>query len=211
MGFLSRIDRVLFHPWTTRVGAIQAIVGLGLLGAGLLSGAVILVFDFPTIPAILTGIGAFLVFSAAAATAIERYRNERPAPSGGSLAVTPEKRELREATGWLLEDLERALPPINQAIDKGAWWRPRQNTMDFSAWTERGRVIAILGYHDEHRMIRQAILKADWAWNRCNDVWVGLDYDAGIVPGVSATDRPLLEEARDALLAAIEDVERIQR
>ena len=44
---VTRADRVLLHPWTTRVGAIQAIIGAGLLAAAIVGGAVTLVFRFP--------------------------------------------------------------------------------------------------------------------------------------------------------------------
>lgn len=68
------MDRVLFHPWTTRLGAIQALLAVALLVAGLVGGIVTFVLDFPTLWAIITAMGAALLVVLALPSLWRRFR-----------------------------------------------------------------------------------------------------------------------------------------
>lgn len=76
-------DRILLHPWTSRWGGFQTILGAGVLAAGLAGGSVSLVFGFSVAWAALTACGAALVASSAGATAIDRFqaRSTRARPT----------------------------------------------------------------------------------------------------------------------------------
>jgi hypothetical protein len=70
----------VWHPWTTRLGAAQAVIGAGALAAGSVGGAVTLVFGFALGWTLLCAVGALLLASSAMATLVHAYR-ERPHPS----------------------------------------------------------------------------------------------------------------------------------
>lgn len=90
---LRRADRILLHPWTTRIGAAQALIGAASLVAGLVGGAVTLVFGFPLGWALLTAFGALNLAMSGAATLLYHVR-----PEPLYLVLLDHKRVLDELT-----------------------------------------------------------------------------------------------------------------
>jgi hypothetical protein len=211
-------DRLLLHPWTTRLGALQAVVGGALLAAGLVGGVVTLVFGFPLGWAILSAVGAFLVTSSGLATLMERQRrkSERTVPATQT-PLTDDEREMRKAAGWILEDLERTEAALDTALENKWWWALDTRGFDWTGWTEYGEALSIAGRHEEHKLVRDAVALVDLAQVRCREIWSafeahhGYDPPPGLRPFVYVDDIPTLHVARDAVKRAEFGLERAVR
>jgi len=132
---LKRADRLLLHPWTTRVGAVQAIVGAGVLVAGLVGGAVTLVLGFAIGWAILAAVGAFLLAASGMATAINTYREHRvvtaPVATGPATTASAPAAPL-ERLHELLAEAQTLHGAITVAHGESAIRRARDKLI---AWT----------------------------------------------------------------------------
>jgi hypothetical protein len=202
--FLRAADRVLLHPWTSRWGGVQAIVGAAVFAAGLAGGVVTLVFGFPLGWAVLTAIGAALLGASGAATAIDQYRERRPAAVGHA-APSASQGGVRKAVGWILEDLEKARVDLEDALAGGRWWNPETTRHFLTGWSEEGEALSIHGYQQEHRAIRAAVRRIDQCEVACKQAWTAYEGIEG--PEISES-RPL-EQAIEEINAAEVLLERL--
>ena len=196
--FLRRADRILLHPWTSRWGGIQAIAGAAVFAAGLTGGAVTLVFGFPLGWAILTAAGAALLGATGTATALDQYRG-RQVSVGGNTAPSAGLAEVRKASGWVLEDLEKARSAYEAALNAGHWWDPKMTTHHFvTGWSEEGEALSIHGYQSEHRAVRAAVRKIDQCEQLCKEAWASY----GGLKGPAIEDPRPLRQAVEAIAIA---------
>lgn len=203
--YLRRADRILLHPWTSRWGGIQAIAGAAVFAAGLTGGAVTLVFGFPLGWAILTAAGAALLGATGTATAIDQYRAGRVSPAGNA-APSPGQAEVRKASGWILEDLEKARLAFETALSAGRWWDPKVTTHHFvTGWSEEGEALSIYGYQGEHRAVRAAVRSIDQCEQFCKEAWASY----GGLEGPVIEDRQALRQAIEMIAAAEASLEHV--
>ena len=218
--FLATADRVLLHPWTSRLGGVQAIVGAGILAGGLAGGVVSLIFGFPAAWAIVTAVGAFLLGSSAMATLVERWRAQAlarpPTPPELQPGISEAQREVRRAAGWILEDVEAARALFEAALETGQWWA-KENKLTFIGWSETGEALSIHGRHEAHKAVRTAVNRADHVEVLRRDVWEqwlhAHDHDPlpGSRPAIHQVNRVAIEDATHALKAAEVALEEVQR
>lgn len=133
----------VWHPWTTRLGGAQAIIGAGLLAAGSVGGAVTLVFGFGLGWALVCAAGALLLGSNAMAALVRAYR-ERPSLHRPRAAAPNPQSEV---------DVRRTLIAHkrvgDELVGESARWGGHTNTVvseaDAQDWT--GSVLHFLFEH----------------------------------------------------------------
>ncbi|HEU4738275.1 MAG TPA: hypothetical protein VFS54_04230 [Solirubrobacterales bacterium] len=163
-----------------------------------------LVFGFPVGWAILTAVGAALLGSTGAATALDQYRARRPLASG-HVPVSTSQSEVRKASGWILEDLEKARIAFEDALNNGFWWRLKPTPGAMFSWSEEGEALAIHGYQQEHRSIRVAVRHIDHCEVKCKEAWG--PYKGSDAPKID--DPECIEEAIRAAREAEAGLERL--
>ncbi len=151
-GLLGWADRVLLHPWTSRLGGAQAIFAAGVLAAGLVGGSVTLVFGFPTEWAIVTAAGAFSLVTSLLGIAVNRYRDVHQRSDDEETDDVDSR--------WILlslaRDLDTARRAIENSIERGHYWdvsrtMPKENWRSFELHLAQEPA-----YKDLHATLRQA-------------------------------------------------------
>ncbi len=208
---------------------LRLLGGVGLLQSaiwslGLMSGAFAAGFaNFPLGFRIALGIGVAGFVVSAAGLAVRHVpalqglgRSTAPETLGFTGGPLPLERELRQAIGAVLGDLERVRSRMERGLEDRAWWRP-SNALGVVMWDEYGDRINEQGHHDEHALARTAVRlweevndDAKKAWETFN-VHYQFELPTGLTPGMDADAIQRVERAALACHAAESALDRIQR
>ena len=202
--FLDRLDRLLLHPWTSRVGAIQAISGAALLAAGLAGGAVTLVFGFPLGWALLTAIGAALLSATAAASAIDRRRAR-----GAQRIREDEGPEFARAGRRAVRAVRDELVRIRIALEEQQRYGVRFDFgIETRQWSDHEPTLLELADHRPHRAASPAYRILVTARDEYG-VFGGRDEDSPFDDDrLNSTQTKVLEDAKGTVEQAIAELSR---
>jgi hypothetical protein len=152
--------RWLRHPRLTLASNIQFVIGVGILAAGLVGGALKVLTDFPTVWLVLSAVGAFLTATGGAGM-LARWK----APTATLPAVSPQDKSvdenadrqqerLRLAIGRLLAELEVARGAIEKSVSAvGTSHVPMLST---AAWDSGADLLSGAGLDEAHKATRIA-------------------------------------------------------
>lgn len=147
-GLLRAADRALLHPWTSRLGAVQALLGGALTLAALVGGLVVVFFAFPTVLVVLTMAGTFLLGLSVAADVRDGIRRRR-------LERWVDIPELQRIAALVGEELEAHGQLLANVTPADVWWE-RDRILIADRWNEHGAELARFGFHDAHQACREA-------------------------------------------------------
>lgn len=154
---LDSVVRWLRHPRLTLASNIQFVIGVGVLVAGLVGGALKVLTNFPTVWLVLSAVGAFLMATGGAGMLVRWKAPVAISPQDEPTddRVDQQREQLRQAIGRLLSELEVARGAIEKAIEQGLGSSPIP-LLSTAAWEAGADLLSGAGLDGAHKATRIA-------------------------------------------------------